>query len=428
MVGCATALAFLSVAADEMLAIQNVWFRRLLYSGGPEGASTVLGTIAGSMVTLAGVVLSLTLVALTLASRQLGPRLLRNFRRDVINQVVVGAFVSTFMFCLLVLRTVRREEPDTFVPHLSVSLGVLFALVSLVVLIYFVHHIAVSIQADDVVARVADEMMAGIDRLYPEEIGSAPAPHAEDDAAPFNPSGPDILAVQADEDGYCRMVDTDALMRLTRRHDVVVCIAAHPGQYVVSGTPLAWVRPAERASDRLKTELRDAFSIGSRRTPTQDIGFSTRQMVEIAVRALSPGVNDPFTAITCVDRLASALARLARREIPSPNRYDDDGRLRVVADPVTFPALVDVAFDQIRQAARTNAAVSIRMLEAIEIVAALTARPADRAALRRQAEMITRGALEELPEEEDRRTVTERCRSARRVLENPARPAAHDLR
>ncbi|MBC7706367.1 MAG: DUF2254 domain-containing protein, partial [Rhodoferax sp.] len=147
----AVALAVAAVELDK--AVADDWLLSLgwSYSGGAEGASLVLGTVAGSMIAIAGAVFSMTLVALSLASSQLGPRLLRNFMRDTVNQVVLGTFVATFVYCLLVLRTIRRADEVAFVPHLSVTIGVLLAIVSVGVLIYFIHHISVSIQADQVV-------------------------------------------------------------------------------------------------------------------------------------------------------------------------------------------------------------------------------------------------------------------------------------
>ena len=171
MAACAVALALASVSLDEAVTYEWIKAQGWAYTGGAEGASLVLSTIAGSMITITGVVFSMTLVALSLASSQLGPRLLRNFMRDRMNQVVLGTFVATFVYCLVVLRTIRRADEVLFVPHISVTFGVLLALVGLGVLIYFIHHVSVSIQADEVVARVGKELMAEIDRLFPEESG-----------------------------------------------------------------------------------------------------------------------------------------------------------------------------------------------------------------------------------------------------------------
>jgi uncharacterized membrane protein len=167
----AVALAVSAVELDK--AVADDWLQRLswIYSGGAEGASLLLGTVAGSMIAIAGTVFSMTLVALSLASSQLGPRLLRNFMRDRSNQVVLGTFVATFVYCLLVLRTIRRADEVAFVPHLAVSIGVLLAIASVGVLIYFIHHISVSIQADQVVARVGRVLEDGIDRLFPQHLG-----------------------------------------------------------------------------------------------------------------------------------------------------------------------------------------------------------------------------------------------------------------
>lgn len=312
----AAALALSAVAIDE--AAGDDWLQRLGwgYSGGAEGASLLLGTVAGSMIAIAGTVFSMTLVAMSLASSQLGPRLLRNFMRDTANQVVLGTFVATFVYSLLVLRTIRRADEVAFVPHLSVSIGVLLAMVSIGVLIYFIHHVSVSIQADEVIAHVGRELEDGIDRLFPGHLGQ-PGGETSD---PPNPAGlPAVFArearpVGAAEDGYLQLIDGDALMALASRADLLLQLERRPGHYLVKGQTMVMVWPGDRVTDALVDQLNDAFVFGNQRTATQDVEFSLHQLVEIAVRALSPGINDPFTAIACVDRLGSALCRLARRD------------------------------------------------------------------------------------------------------------------
>lgn len=418
MVAVVVLFAFASVALDE--AKSSEWGQGWIYSGSAEGASTILGTIAGSMITTAGVVFSLTLVALTLASNQFGPRLLRNFRRDTVTQFVIGSLVSTFLYCLLVLRTIRREDAGNFVPHLSVSFGVLFALVSLGVLIYFIHHIAVSIQADEVIARVAEELNRGIDRIFPKEIGKGGDRNAGEPTAPRLPEPFDREArpIGAAEDGYLQLIDPDSLLRLAVREDALISVERRPGHYVVARSPLVRVWPPDRVIKSFTEEIHAAFVLGSSRTPVQDVEFSIDQLVEVAVRALSPGINDPFTAITCIDRIGSALCRLAGREMPSPYRFDEERELRVVAPTVTFTGVADAAFNQVRQSARSNAAVTIRLLETIGRVAAVAIRPGDRSALWRHAEMTARGAYEGVPDEEDRLAIEERYREVQRILRN----------
>ena len=417
MAGGAAALALASVALDETVTLESVQALGWAYTGGAEGASSVLGTIAGSMITIAGVVFSMTLVALSLASSQLGPRLLRKFMRDTINQVVLGTFVATFVYCLLVLRTIRRADEMAFVPHLSVTIGVLFALASLGVLIYFIHHVSISIQADELVARVGKELVEGIDRLFPEQIGHGQARPIADAADAGIPEGFDqARPVGSVTDGYLQLIDADALMALAVREDVLLRVVRRPGQYVVSGRPLVMVWPGDRATAEFAAQVNSAFAVGNQRTSTQDVEFAIHQLVEIAVRALSPGINDPFTAVACVDRLGSALSRLAQRDMPSPYRFDREGRLRVIASPVTFPGVADAAFNDIRQYARSCAAVTLRLLETIAVIAEAAHRTEDRAALRRHAEMIARGAREGLPEDEDRRAAEDRFRAASLAL------------
>lgn len=418
MAGGAMVSAFATVALDEPV---TDWLTRnwgWTFTGGAEGASSLLGAIAGSMITIAGVVFSMTLVALSLASSQLGPRLLRNFMRDTTTQMVLGTFVATFLYCLLVLRTIRRPEEIVFVPHLSVTIGVLLAVVSVGVLIYFIHHVSVSIQANEIVARVGTELIEGIERLFPENIGrGAPRiptepPHAglldafDREARPIGSAG----------DGYLQFVDGDVLMALAIEEDVVIRLERRPGHYVVATRPLALVWPGNRVTDQLMDRVNSAFALGNQRTSGQDIEFRVNQLVEIAIRALSPGVNDPFTAMTCVDHLGSALCRLAQRDIPSPYRHDTQGQLRVITPVFTFSDVTDAAFNQIRQYGRSSTAVTIRLLETIAEVAVSVHRSEDRLALLRHARMIARGAGGGLPEEEDRQKVEERFQAAKQLL------------
>jgi uncharacterized membrane protein len=418
MAGGAMVLAFATVALDERVTDWLTLNWGWTFTGGAEGASSLLGAIAGSMITIAGVVFSMTLVALSLASSQLGPRLLRNFMRDTMTQMVLGTFVATFLYCLLVLRTIRRADEIAFVPHLSVSLGVLLAVASVGVLIYFIHHVSISIQANEIVARVGTELIEGIERLFPENIGrGAPRIPTEPPNAGFlDTFGREARPVGSAGDGYLQFIDGDALMALAMQEDVLIRLVRRPGHYIVATRPLALVWPGNRVTDQLLERVHSAFVLGNQRTPGQDIDFAVNQLVEIAIRALSPGVNDPFTAITCVDHLGSALCRLAQRDMPSPYRYDSQDQLRLITPVFTFPNVTDAAFNQIRQYGRTSIAVAIRLLETIAEIARSVHRPEDRAALLRHAEMIARGACDGLLEEEDRQEVEERFQSANQLL------------
>lgn len=426
MAGGAITLAFLTVAFDPQV---TSWVRQnwgWTFTGGAEGTSAVLGCIAASMITLAGVVFSMTLVALSLASTQLGPRLLRNFMRDTTTQAVLGTFIATFLYCLLVLRTVRRADEVLFVPHLSASLGVLLAVVSVGVLIYFIHHVSVSIQANEIVAVVGTELIEGIERMFPENIeqrtehGTVRIPTEPPDAALPEVFAQEASPLGATRDGYIQFIDTDALVALAVQEDVILRLEQGPGHYVAAGCPLVLIWPGNRLSDQFADRVNAAFALGNQRTSRQDIEFMVNQLVEIAVRALSPGINDPFTAMMCVDHLGSALCRLVRRDMPSPLHHDAQDQLRVITLVVTFSDITDAAFNQIRQYGRSCAAVTIRLLETIAVIARFAHRPADRATLLRHADMIVRGACGGLSEDEDRREAEKCYRIANRLLNRPA--------
>lgn len=400
----AVALAYGLVRVDqrsgETLIDQVGW----IYSGGPEGARAVLSTIAGSVIGVAGVTFSITIAALTLASSQFGPRLLANFMRDTGNQVVLGTFIATFLYCLLVLRTIRGVEDASFVPQLSVTAGVGLAIASLGVLIFFIHHVALSIQAPQVVHNVAADLHHTIEQMYPQQIGSGPR---EVEPGPDRQQVPESFEkhnapVLSHHNGYIQAVGDERLMELATEHDVVLRIEHAPGNWVVRDQPLVRIWPDSKASSELRDEIAEAFILGHRRTNVQDLAFTIHQLVEVAVRALSPGINDPFTAIQCVDQLSAGLVHLAGVDFPAAMRVDEAGKLRVIArDGPTFRGMVDAAFNQIRQYGRDSVAVTIRLLEAIETVLPFTRYEEQRAALLRQAEMILEGAEMAIPEGQD---------------------------
>jgi uncharacterized membrane protein len=412
MSAAAVGLAFATVALDERVPDEMVEGWGWVFGGGAEGAGAVLRTIAGSMIALAGVVFSMTLVVLSLASSQLGPRVLRNFMRDTPTQVVLGTFVATFLYCLLVLRTVRRAEDLAFVPNISVTAGVLLAVLSVGVLVFFVHHVSVSIQANEIAARIGKESIAGLDRIFPEHIGHEPS-----SAEPPATSWLDTIAreaspVAATDDGYLQFIDGDSLLELAIKHDAVLRLERRPGEYVVAGSALVGVWPPSRLDEELSSKICSTFAVGNQRTPGQDFAFANEQLVEIAVRALSSGMNDPFTATVSIDRLGSVLSRLAQRKLPSPYRYDAQDQLRIIAPHVTFAELTDAAFDQIRQYGSDSTAVLTTLLDTIIVIAGFTQAPADRAALWRHATLVLRAARRNLPAD-DRRAVEQRFLEAR---------------
>lgn len=317
-------LAFTMLYLDrtDKPGITNLWW---LYTGGPDGARSVLSAIAGSMITVAGTAFSITIVALQLAASNFGPRLLRNFMQDIGNQIVLGTFIGTFIYCLLILRTIRGENYSPFVPQMSVTVGVVLAVISTGVLIYFIHHASTLIQVSQVIVNVSEDLDRAIDRLYPERIGQDLQRQVGEIPRQFEKQSAPIKATQQ---GYLQAIDEESLLKIACRADVLLCIKTRPGQYVVPSSLLVLVYPHTHISPNLTGQINKAFIFGKDRTEQQDIAFPIEQLVEIALRAISPAVNDPFTAIRCIDRLGAGLSRLAQRTFPSPYRYDNEHRLR----------------------------------------------------------------------------------------------------
>lgn len=415
LVVMAVALAFATTALSSSLQ-WNTWEPlQWIYSGGPEGARTILSTIAASMITVAGVVFSITIVALTLASSQFGPRLLVNFMRDTTNQVVLGIFIATFIYCLLVLRTVRSIPEHVFVPYLSVAFALALALVNVSVLIFYIHHVSNSIRAENVIAAVSEDLNAAVERLIRNRANEVvPPPGAA--ALPENFEEESCL-VNAARSGYLQAIDVDTLVHRATEHDLILHVKTRPGDFVVEGSCLLSAWPSERLTEELYGSLTGPFILGGARTSEQDIEFSIHQLVEVALRALSPGINDPHTAMNCIDWLGASLCRLADKYDPAPYRFDEQGRLRVVLKPVTFAGLTNAAFDQIRQYGRTSVAVTLHLLDTITTVTEHTSQPDMRQALRRHALMCKEIADTEAFGNWDRKDMEERLKAALHALE-----------
>jgi uncharacterized membrane protein len=398
MVAVAIALSFLLIEIDVSGEgfISEAGF---LYTFGPEGARAILSAIAGSMITVAGLTFSLKMLTLQLAASQFGPRMLRNFMRDRGNQVVLGIFIATFVYCLMVLRTVRGTEESSFVPHLAVAFGVLMALVSLAVLIYFIHHVASAIRIETLLRELADEVSASIDQCYPDnrdadaDAGAAGASTDLPDSKLEPAAGGQWLG--APRTGYVQAIDLRALVDAGKRIGILLRIDASIGDFVIEGSPLLAVSGGEELSKEDAERIAQAFVISSERTPDQDIGFSLRRIVEIAQRVLSPGINDPTTAVYCIDRLGEALSQLAQRKVPSSRHCDDQGKLRVVAGVTSFAGLACPTLAAIARYGMKDPDVIGHLLQTMQALAR-QAPPADRAEIELLAQAIRETAREEL--------------------------------
>ncbi len=375
-------VAFATLAIDRRVPQQSLVTSAFFGGAGhPAGARALLSTVAGSIITVAGVVFSVTIVALSLASQQYGPRILDNFMRDRGNQLSLASFISTFLYALIVLRVVQSPSEGpvgaAYVPHVSVTVVFALTLVNLGVFIYFVHHAAESIQASYILARVGRQLngqvLAFEERAEAEhDVPEGTAPGEE--PAPDLPEGFEAEAVtlRSHRTGYVQAVSSGSLVALARHHDAVVRLHHAPGSFVLLGGPLADVFPAS-AADELSGKIESHYVLGTGRTPTQDPGFLFDQLLEVAVRALSPGVNDPFTAVTCIDRMTEALNLLSQRTLPPSVLRDEDGAVRLVLPVTELAELTEHLFGELRVYAAGDLMVGRHMATVLRNLQATTA-------------------------------------------------------
>jgi uncharacterized membrane protein len=370
--------------------------------GTADAARQILTTLAGAVITVVGVVFSIMIVTLTLASTQFGPRMLRNFIRDRGTQFTLGTFVATFVYATLVLISIGGAHGN-FVPHLSITTSVALVAVSMGVLIYFIHHIATSIQLPQVIASIAGDLANAIEVESSGDHGSIEA----------GPSVSELLVrmdegggtVPAPSSGYLQFIRHETLVGLATERGAVIQLLHRPGHFLVSGHPIATVWPAQ-ATPAVTKALRRAHITGSSRTLAQDLAFAFDQLVEIAIRALSPAVNDTFTALTCIDWLGDSLCKVSTQWRPLRVHRDSHGYVRVITAHVSYTRLVERAFEKIRQAGRGMPAVMIRQLEALTKIIDYATSAEQRELLLAQAAMIRRSSEESIREPSDLADVT----------------------
>jgi uncharacterized membrane protein len=376
-------------------------------TGDADGARLVLSTIAGSMITVASLVFSMTLVALTLAAGNIGPRLIDRFMDNRINQIALGVFLATFVYSLLVLKSIRGEG-TVFIPHLSINLALLMAIFSFGWLIYFIHDLARSIQVDNVIAKVAAELEEALDKIatrYPEAM---PVPVSG--RVPGTP-------IAAGGTGYIQAIGVSTLIDLATDHDLVITLPRRPGHFVIPSTIIA--ECVGDTSEKTAGEIKQAFVLGPKRTSAQDFEYHVNLIVEVAARALSPGVNDFQTALTCVDQLTAAIHGAFRNGLPHNGFQDDVGKLRLVLNTITLEGLCDAAFHPLRQAAAANVSVLIRLLESFTLLAGDHHDRIDVAhrLLAYHGHLIHEAAMSGSFADVDRRTIEDRYTALRAKLE-----------
>ena len=362
-----------------------------------EGARMLLATIATSMLAIAGVSFSSIMVTMTLASQQFGPRLLRNFIKDEFSQTVLGMHLATFIYCLFILRGVRTTGNLSFVPQLSTLTALFLGIICLGLFIRFVHHIITELQVERVAADAFQVLEESIESVFPK-TGSDPQEYrVEGD----EPGGWKIIAGKI---GYVQAINFEKLIEIASKYDAVLMTETKAGQFIAREKAIIRVvdgPAAEEASGAMIAEIQGAFLTGSVRTSEQDFEYGIRQLVEVSLRALSPGINDPFTAMNCIDYLGAGLQSAFKRPLPPSIHRDDDGNIRLFSWTNSYRGLVETAINQIRQAARDRCDVSCRLLEVLAETAGVSERKEQQLALMEQAQLIHLNTLPALFNDHD---------------------------
>jgi uncharacterized membrane protein len=381
---------------EESISEISSWIPKVLFPSqqDPGVAQIILSSIATSIMTVVSIVFAILLMTLTLASTQFSPRILVSFVRDRTTQWTLGVFLGTFSYCMAALPA-ARALPHPFVPAATVSGAMLLALGCVAWLIYFIHHISQSISVNHIVDRIAGETELVIDEFMPYTRSPFPLDALED-----VPSSEEGAAVLSRQSGYIRYVDIGRLIGLAREYGIQVHLERRVGHFVPAGVPIIWVSKPERVSSQRELQLLGALDVGPTRTMQQDVEFGVIQIVDIALRAMSPAVNDPSTAISCVDQLSRIVIFWLGRLPPKSRYYAPPHVLRLVLPWITFQGLIDTAFDQIRHYAIADLAVSLRLIRALGDIACATKRADEKSALVELARRVLAGSSKHLSESE----------------------------
>ena len=427
MLGIALFTAFFNINLDKTLfSNEKEPISYLFHFNDIVNIRSMLTLTAGSILGVAGVSFSITIASLTLASQQFGPRLLRNFMQHYLNQLVIGIFISTFLYCVLILQFTNSMSVEGFVPVISMITLLALVIVNLLVLVFFIHHTAASMQADAIISDVYEELKSRFEIMFPEtdeavlddsqkHSDTIPVAQLPDDLAEqFQHKGQGVAAF---ESGFLQAVDQSTLQGLAEEQDLTIRMNYRPGDFVYKGCNLASCLSGEEISDEIVTGIHNALIIGDRATAEQDAEYSVRQLVEIALRALSPGINDPFTAITCIRKLGDALIFVANRKFPLPHSFDDESRLRLLLKPYTFSGLVEASFNQIRQNTSHHVDIIIALLETLNHLAAAVNDPQHKKAVMAQVEAIQETCINEVEAAMDREAVEQRYQAVLDTLD-----------
>jgi len=418
----AVLLCVATLLIDSAAAAGQVPLPSWLSTGGADDARALLGSLISAVSAVLALIFSLTLLVLSIAESQLGPRLLHRFVRDPLMHATLGLFTATFLFCLLALVALREQDGQRFIPQLTLCTSVVLVIVSFILLVAYSHKVAMSIQANNVIADIVADLTGAITEYG--RAGSIVSRSRARTAVARQDRQPEALAVRcvkeggkvlATSTGYIQRVDHQWLGKTAEKANVVICLIHRPGQFVLTGEVLGYVLPAQQ-QDGVARVFSRAIKIGFHRTLEQDLEFGIAQLVEIALRALSPAVNDTFTGIACIDWLGDMLRNLAALPPSAGDWRTAEGEIRLLEPPLRFPRAVKAAFDQIRQSGQGNPAIQVRLLHVCACLGMQLHRNEDRQALRSQVDSVWQMVEQSSTGLSDRRDIESAYRQAMEAL------------
>ncbi len=361
---------------------------RIILSGSTNELRPIIANLATTTLATAGVVFSLLTLPLSMVASQYGSRLLRIYRRDRTTQFVLGMFTGTFFYCLNTVLLLPKPGEVYDLPQLTVSFALVFFIATFASLIALIHHFSTALQAPNIVAAASSELKSAVLEFSSDWAGEDLG-HASGNSIPLaGMNDTQGYKIKAKHTGYIQSIDLGHILALAESAGVVIHLVRKPGQFVNTGDQIAVIWPADRVDLQLSKKLSQSFLMGNQRTPTQDIEYAVDQIAEVAIRAMSPAINDPFTAMNCIDHFSAGLVLFIEKEPPQPAIYDSNGQLRMVYEPIDFNELLNAAFDMLRHASCDNAFVLLRMLDAFEEIGQKTQNVEQRQELVRQVKMV----------------------------------------
>jgi uncharacterized membrane protein len=419
MIAAALLLFYGALQLDAATSARSPWLGATwLYRGEAEDALQLLSTLVTGIITMASIVFSITIMTLTLAANQFGSRLVPTYMSDLRTKLALGLFAMTTVYGLLGMRLVERSMAPAEVPHIVVSLGLVLGLACVLTLLFFLHQVARSIVADQVIARVVRDLDESIDRLPPLEADS----YAKTGDAPPGPAAGPGFILPARQEGYIQSIEHGPLVELLSRHDLVLSLNSRAGTFMCVGGWLGTIQPGPALQHEVVEGIRKRIVIGDVRTASQDLEFSIRQLIDVALRALSPGINDANTAVVVVDRLQGALSRLMGKALPPGVHRDHAGVPRLTSPVYGYAEVLKMAFNQIRHSAAPQPHVILTLLKAIHRIGEHVRVVEQRDALLAEVELIAAAGLKQSPNERDRGDIEQALADARQRLAQALMP------